>query len=148
MILYNKKNKDESINSFQDTLKSGTGYSVPFSDTRFMSQIEKHILPSVLNFNSKGYTTLTSCHGHGIFNFIFKSGVSISRPSITLRVNRDNVFYLKKHFNTFFIKTEISDSIDKVEKDINLRITSKLFVSLFFTNKFLCKQIETLVNKL
>lgn len=149
MKLNNKKNKDGSINSFKDTGISGTGYSVPFTDPSFIEEIEEYILPAVLNLNLKGYPTVTSCQGHGIFNYIFNSGVSITNgPNITLQVNRNEVPFLEKHFNTFLIKTAISDSMEESEGKVNLRITSRLFISLFFTNKFLCKRIETLVKQL
>lgn len=148
MGLNNKKNKDESINSFQDTGIPGAGYSVPFSNPNFLDQIEQYILPAVLTLNLKGYPTVTSCHGHGVFNYIFNHGVSINTgPSITVRIDKDSANKLKKHFNTFFIKSVINDSMEKQDSLINLKISSRFIISNFFSNRFLCNKIIELSEK-
>lgn len=148
-MLYNKKNKDGSVNSFQDTGTPGSGYTVPFSDSKFLDQIEENILPAVLNLNTKGYPTITSCHGHSILNYIFNQGIDINAgPSITIRVHKTLVPYLETHFKNFFIKTVVNDSMEEFDEVINLRIVSRFFISLFFTNRFLCRQIEIKTNTL
>jgi hypothetical protein len=146
---YNKKNKDRSVNSYQDTNTSGTGYSVSFSDPNFLDQIEEDILPAVIRLNYMGYLTITSCHGHGLFNYIFNYGVSINLgPNITIQINKESEEQIKKHFNTFFIKVVTNDSMDEIAGVVNLRITSRYFISHFVTNKFLCKKIIHLVEEL
>jgi hypothetical protein len=146
---YNKKNKDRSVNSYQDTNTPGTGYTVPLSDANFLDQIEEDILPAVMEFNYKGYSTITSCHGHGVFNYIFNHGVSInSGPNITIQIDRESEKKLKKHFTTFFIKAVTNDSMDEITGVVNLRITSRYFINHFVTNKFLCKRIINLVKSL
>ncbi len=148
-MLYNKRNLDGSVNSYQETGIPGTGYTVPFSDSNFLDQIEENIKAAVFELNVKGYPTITSCHGHGVINYIFNDGVDINLgPSITIKISKSLAPVLKNHFNSFFIKTVINDSMEEFEDTVNLRIITRTLVSPFVTNKFLCKQIELLVKQL
>ena len=146
---YNKKNKDGSINSYQDTAQPGDGYSVPFSDKYFFDQIEDDILPAVENLNYKGYPTITSCHGHGIYNYLFNGGILINEgPSITIVVDKNTAKDIENHFSNFFLKVIVNDTIKREDNVVNLRITSRVFISNFVSNKFLCDKINQLVKKL
>jgi hypothetical protein len=140
--MYNKRNEDGSVNSYKDTKILGHGYYVPFGDINFSNEIERNIYNSVLILNYKGYKTVTSCHGHSIFSYIFKKGLYFnSGPRVTVSFDRS-----VKLKNTLLIKTHINDSIDDGSCNISIRV--RYIFERMFTNKFLCAIIERYCEKL
>jgi hypothetical protein len=76
---------------------------------------------------SKGYSTIASCHGHEKDN----------QPYILLNKNLTNP-EIEKHINNLFVEF--------VSRDDCYVIKGRSF--LIFSNSFLCKQIEKVVNRL
>jgi hypothetical protein len=139
---YNKKNLDGSVNSFYITKEPGHGFFVPVSSKLFCEQIEEDILPSVLHLTSVGFKTITSCHGHSLYNYLFKNAIRFNfGPQVTVEVNQfDGIRLLS--LRNFFVKTIENKTIefDNVNKMyISFRI--RFFLNFFFTNKFLCNQL-------
>jgi hypothetical protein len=130
----NKKNHDGSVNAYQTTGKPGHGYTVDFSDPNFKYEIEEHIFDAVLVLNSKGYKTVTSCHGHSRFAYYFRKGIRYNNgPQVTIEFP-----YSMKLPNTFFIVTGENTTITSNNKVYHLSIKIRPVLEKLFTNKFLC----------
>ena len=142
----NQKNFDGSVSSYFETNQPGAGYSVPFSHTEFLSQIEENILEAVLILNSKGYTTITSCHGHSLFQFVFKKAIRFnSGPQITIKLEQIDRATIKK-FSNWLISSSINDSISNYGNYLSIRVRKPLNVVL--SNKLSCRIIENFCRKL
>jgi hypothetical protein len=106
------------------------GFSrIPISHPNFLEQLEEHIAPSVLLLLSKGYTTVSSCHGHGLGK----------RPYVVID-KKSNMKDFDKLVDNFFIEA--------TEQNNKWIFHSKGNLHLFFTKKFICKQIEKAVSNL
>lgn len=129
----NKLNFDGSINSFQVTGKPGHGYSVPFNSNDFDKEIEPNILDAVLILNNKGYSTVTSCQGHSVYNYYFNNAIRYNDgPQVTVKLlNNTNLP------NTFFVIVKENKTIED-NNYFYLSIRIKPWIGKFFTNKFLC----------
>jgi hypothetical protein len=106
------------------------GFSrVPLSHPDFLEQLEEHIAPSVLLLLSKGYRTVSSCHGHGLGK----------RPYVVID-KESKMKNFDKLVNNFFVEAN--------EYHNKWVFHSKGSLHLFFTKKFICKQIEKQLNHL
>ena len=139
----NKLNSDRSVSSFSETATPGHGYSIPFDHKNFKDQIEEDIYPAVEFLNLLGYKTVTSCHGHSLYSFLFGNGLRFnSGPQITIEINKQDNHQVKKIFNNFFITTVVNNTINLVNQDlIHISIRPRLIVNILFSNQFLCKKI-------
>ena len=142
--MQNKKNKDGSVNAFQQTGRPGYGVTVDFSDSNFKNNIEDNIVDAVLILNNKGYKTITSCHGHSRYNYYFKNSIRYNNgPQITIELP-----YKINLPNSLSISTVENSTIKSNTKNYYISIRVKPWFEYFFTNKFLCKMIEEYCNKL
>ena len=114
----NKKNKDGSVNSFQETQKPGHGYSIPISHPEFKSQIEALIWPHVILLISKGYVTITSCEGHSFLDYYLRGAIrKNSGPQITLKLKSEReVKQVVDKLNTFIISCAQNSTMSKATK--------------------------------
>ena len=105
-IPLNKKNKDGSVNSYQEKGKLGHGYTVSKCHPKFRDQIEDKIWPGVKALNKKNYLTITSCEGHSYFSYLFNNGIRINsgpQISIVLESYQEKEQAIKK-INSYFVK--------------------------------------------
>lgn len=140
----NEKNIDGSVSSYAKTKQPGHGYYVPFSNPNFQEQVEENILPAVMLLNSKGYKTVTSCHGHSFFDYFFNNGIRVNGgPQITVELLESEVQQFINSVNSLLISTRINNSIEIGNQigTVNISIKPRSLISKCFTNKFLCKQI-------
>jgi hypothetical protein len=139
----NKLNIDNSVNSYADTTDPGHGYYVPFNIPNFKDRIEEDIFPSVFILNANGFKTVTSCHGHSLYSFLFGNGLQFTfGPQITIEINKHDKRYIRKIFNNLFITTITNTTIKTENRDlIYISIRPRLVVNMLLSNQFLCKQI-------
>jgi hypothetical protein len=133
----NRKNKDGSVNAYQDTGKLGQGVTVEFSDLNFKNNIEDNILDAVLELNSKGYKTVTSCHGHSKFDYYINKSLRYNDgPQVTIELpHKVNLP------NSLLISTEENSTIQSDTKNYYISIRVNSWLRYFFTNKKLCNII-------
>jgi len=133
----NRKNKDGSVNSYAITSELGHGYTVSFGDPDFEKEIEENIFDAVFILNSKGYKTVTSCHGHSWFDYYFKNALRYNDgPQITIELP-----YEARLPFSVFLKFKQNQTIDCKQKVYNISIRPRRWLSFFFTNKVLCSII-------
>jgi hypothetical protein len=150
----NRLNEDRSVSSFSETHEPGHGYTVPFGIKNFRSQIEEDIYPAVELLNVLGYPTVTSCHGHSFYNYLFNNAIrfNLLGPGITVKIDSDKTNYFRTHMLTWLITTEVKNYEeygDHISSSFSyIRIKIRPIISLFFTNKYLCQQILKTCNKL
>ena len=142
--MQNKKNKDGSVNAFQQTGRPGYGVTVDFSDSNFKNNIEDNILNAVLILNNKGYKTVTSCHGHSRYNYYFKDAIRYNTgPQITIQLP-----YKVNLPISLLISTTENLTIESNTESYFISIRVKSCFEYFFTNKKLCSIIEAYCKKL
>lgn len=142
--MQNKKNKDGSVNAFQQTGRPGYGVTVDFSDSNFKNNIEDNILNAVLILNNKGYKTVTSCHGHSRYNYYFKDAIRYNTgPQITIQLP-----YKVNLPSSLLISTIENLTIESNTESYFISIRVKSCFEYFFTNKKLCSIIEAYCKKL
>ena len=133
----NKKNADGSVNAYQMSGKPGHGYTVEFNAPNFKDEIEENIFEAVLVLNSKGYKTVTSCHGHSRFAYYFCNAIRYNNgPQVTVEFP-----YSVKIPSTFFVKVAENKTISSNSKVYHLSIRIRPWLQFFFTNKVLCSII-------
>ena len=133
----NKKNYDGSVNAYQVTGNPVYGYTVEFNNPEFKSEIEEHIFEAVLLLNSKGYKTVTSCHGHSLYDYYFHNAIKYNNgPQVTIEFPHSI-----KMSNTFFITVDENRAIVSNNKISHLSIRIRPILERFFTNKLLCRII-------
>lgn len=142
--MQNKKNKDGSVNAFQQTGQPGYGVTVDFSDSNFTNNIEANILDAVLILNNKGYKTVTSCQGHSRYNYYFEDAIRYNTgPQITIQLP-----YKVNLPSSLLISTTENLTIESNTESYFISIRVKPCFEYFFTNKKLCSIIEAYCKKL
>tara|TARA_B110000285_G_C14943912_1_gene523388 strand:+ start:92 stop:580 length:489 start_codon:yes stop_codon:yes gene_type:complete len=140
----NRKNKDGSVNAYQDTGKLGQGVTVEFSDLNFKNNIEDNILDAVLELNSKGYKTITSCHGHSRFDYYINKSLRYNDgPQVTIELP-----YKINLPNSLLISTEENSTMQFDTKNYYISIRVNSWLKYFFTNKKLCSKIQEYCKKM
>ena len=147
----NKLNHDGSVNSYYETNIPGHGYTVPFNIENFKDQIEDKIYPSVELLNFLGYETVTSCHGHSFYHYLFKKGIiySMVGPNITIKIKDSLVCEFKKNFSSVLFKTvnKAEEEHEKSPENIYVKIQTRFPLVLFLSNDFICKKMYELISK-
>lgn len=140
----NRKNYDGSVNSYYKTKQKGAGYSVDFYSKDFKDEIEENIFEAVLFLNSKGYTTVTSCHGHSRLAHYFCNTIRYTMgPQVTLKLP-----YNVKIPSTLFVQLIPNDTMENDEIYYYTKICIRPWLEIFFTNKFLCSIITRYCERL
>lgn len=140
----NKKNHDGSVNSYQETGNPGSGYTVSFGNSNFKDEIEENIFEAVILLNSKGYETVTSCHGHSRFAYYFCNAITWNLGPVVTIKHTENINFP----STFFVTTSVNGTIPLTETHRYTEVHIRSWLEVFFTNKFLCSILTRYCERL
>lgn len=129
------------------TISNIAGFTgVSFKDKNFLNQLDKNIAEAIIILNSKGYCTIGSCQGHGIFEYIFLKRrvnfyvMGLFGPHIIIKIIKNDYRLLYEKFNTILFKAKKENNL--------LWITPRFFTCFFIPNSYLCSKIIDICNTL